>query len=367
MASLFFLRRKGGALLASTLRPRPAAWAALLVLSAFLFSAGAALGQEPRFNWKFATLAPEGVGYAVQIKHVVKPKLEEVGQGDIRIKIYWSGVMGDDAGIIRKMRFGHLNGAGLTGSGSIILCPEMSVLSLPFLFSDYDEVDYVRNNMRDDFESYMETSGAFLFAFIDQGFDQIYSKKYSFTKEEDFRAARFLTWYGPVEEEFYRSLGNNPIPVSFPRVLPSLKDDVGDSFMGPAILVVGSTMFTMFKHVNPTFIRYSPACCVIRMEDWNSLPQEYVDAYYSLRDGIENEFCVQNRRDDKKYLVALSKYGISVTRTDPETMAAIREKVKPVWKELEGRVYPPEVLEKVTTHLKHYRNAKASGREGEVR
>ncbi|MBI9073857.1 MAG: TRAP transporter substrate-binding protein DctP [Desulfatibacillum sp.] len=328
----------------------------------FLLFAGAnAFAQEPRFNWSFATIAPEGVGYAVQIKHLIKPKLEEVSQGDIRIKIFWSGVMGDDAGIIRKMRFGHLNGAGLTGSGSISLCPEMSVLSLPFLFADYDEVDYVKKNMREDFAQYMEQSGAFLFALIDQGFDQIYSTKYSFNKEEDFQAAKFLTWYGPVEEEFYRSLGNNPIPVSFPRVLPSLKEDMGDSFMGPAILVVGSTMFTMFKHVNPSFIRYSPASCVVRMEDWNSLPKEYVDAYYSLRDDIEEEICIQSRRDDKKYLVALSKYGITVTRTDPETLAIIREKVVPAWKNLEGRVYPREVLEKVTTHLEQYRNAKKSG------
>ena len=365
MASLSFSCKKGDTRLLPLARPSRVVWLGCIIVCLIAFG-GNALGQEPRFNWRFATMAPEGVGYAVQIKHVVKPKLEEVGQGDIHIKIFWSGVMGDDAGIIRKMRFGHLNGAGLTGSGSISLCPEMSVLSLPFLFSDYDEVDYVRKNMRDDFEGYMEKSGAFLFALIDQGFDQIYSTQYSFTKEEDFQNAKFLTWYGPVEEEFYRGLGNNPIPVSFPRVLPSMKEDMGDSFMGPAILVVGSTMFTMFKHVNPSFIRYSPASCVVRMEDWSSLPREYVDAYYSLRGEIEEEFCIQSRRDDKKYLVALSKYGIRIDRTDPETLSSIKKKVLPVWKELEGRIYPPEVLEKVSAHLEQYRSAKTTAQAGDV-
>ena len=336
--------------------------AVIIVSIALLFLAcpAAYAGDSPRFKWKFATLAPKGVGYAPLIKHVLIPKLEEISHGDVEIKIYWSGVMGDDLGIIRKMRFGHLNGAGLTGGGSIKLCPEMAVLSLPFLFNNYEEVDYVKEKMRPDFVRYMENSGAFLFALIDQGFDQIYSTKWSFSQEKDFHSARFLTWYGLMEEEFFKGLGKSPVPVSFSRVLPSLQDDLGDAVMGPAILVVGSTMFTTFKYVNPVKIRYSPAACVIRMEDWKSLPNEYVDKYYDCVGEVEGKFTEAIRRDEKIYMVAFKRYGLTVARTEPEALKAIREQTLPMWEKLADKVYPKAVLDQVLVHLNEFRSRQDS-------
>lgn len=334
-----------------------AAWPCVLLIFflVLLFPGQAAPADSPRFQWKFATLAPRGMGPSVQLEHLVKPRLKEVSKGDIKIIVYWSGVMGDDLGIIRKMRFGHLNGAGLTGRGVTNLSPEMSVMSLPFLFKDYGEVDYVRDKMRPDFTRFMERSGMFLFTLVDQGFDQTYSTKWDFTRAKDFQTARFLTWFGPMEEEFFKGLGSNPVPVSFSRMLSGLKDDMGDSVMGPAILVVGSQMFTVVKYANSSKIRYSPAACVIRMEDWSLLPQEYVDKYHELRADIESKFCATMRKDDKRYLIALKKYGISVVQTEETTLEIIRKKTMPMWQKLAGKIYPQKVLDQVLGHLEQYR------------
>jgi len=124
--------------------------------------------KPPRFYWKFGTMAPDGVGYSNQINTYVMPLVTSVSRGDVKVKVYWGGAMGDDQDIMRKMRFGYLNGAGLSGQGVTFLCPETSVLSLPFLFNDYEEVDVIVKQMGSRFESYMEKSGVFLFSWLDQ-------------------------------------------------------------------------------------------------------------------------------------------------------------------------------------------------------
>ncbi len=333
---------------------------AALSLAVFLFFLGFAqmafaAGQEETFDWKFATVAPQGVGYANQLTHLILPVVEEVSGGHIKIKVYWGGAMGEDRDIIRKMRFGHLNGAGLTGYGTTLLCPEMAVLELPFLFESYAEVDYLRNKMRPRFEEYMAKSGAFLFGWIDQDFDQIYSSKYKMNRLEDFKKARFLTWFGPLEEDLLKRLGANPIPVSVTRISPTLKEGMADSAICPAIFVVGSQIFTVIKYANPMKIRYSPAVTVIDMNDWKSLPEKYVTKYYDLRDDLESRFNYEMRRDSKKFFIAIQKYGIQEVHTSPEDLEAIKQASRPLWDKLAGHLYPRELLDSVVSTLEEFR------------
>ena len=53
------------------------------------------------------------------------------------------GIQGDEPVVIRKMRIGQLHGGGFAGPSMSQILPDILALQLPFLFRDYNEVDFV--------------------------------------------------------------------------------------------------------------------------------------------------------------------------------------------------------------------------------
>ena len=205
--------------------------------------------------WKFATIAPKGIGLGNSIRSILIPAIEEGSDHTIKIDVYWGGVMGDEADYQQKMRLGQIQGTGISGMAATIFCPEMSVLELPFMFNSWAEVDYIKKVMREDFEKLHEKYGYMLAAWNDQGFDQFYSTKYPLNALAQFEKAKFGSWYGEVEVKFLETLGSNPIPVSVAEAVPAIRQKVADSMVGPSFYIVATQMYPNVKYVNPINVR----------------------------------------------------------------------------------------------------------------
>ncbi|WP_028313928.1 TRAP transporter substrate-binding protein DctP [Desulfatibacillum aliphaticivorans] len=325
-----------------------------LIAAAFVPGANA---EEQQTYWKFATLAPDGVGWAKQIKIHVLPAVEEVTDGSIKIKIYWGGVMGDDEDIIKKLRIGQLDGVGLSGQGVTLACKPMSVVELPFLFRSWEEVDYIKEKMRAQFDQLLADDGYMALAWNDQDFDQMYSTKSPLANLDDFRAAKFITWYGPVEEALLTNLGAYPVKVNVPEAATSVRQGIVDAAIAPAAFVVGSQLYAKIPYVNPIKVRYSPSLILLSMDVWEDLPDEYKEEFFKRRPDVEKKYCEAVRKDNEKSLAALIKYGLKETKMTEEDFAIVRERATAIWDELAGEEYPEEVLEEVKGHLADYRKA----------
>jgi len=309
-----------------------------------------------RYCFKLASLAPKSIGWAKHIQEIIHPALKKATNGNVELNWFWGGVMGNDKDYIQKMKIGQLHGAAFSGQGVVLVCPEMAVLELPFLFNNYDEVDYIRKTMISTFDRYVESRGYKLIVWADQDFDQIYSVKYKMDRLEDFSKARFLTWYGPMEHKLLTTLGSSPVPVNVTEVSPSILQGVGDALIAPAIWVIGSQLYGKFKFVNPVQIRYSPTAVFVTLEAWNSIPKSYQNGIMAMRDKEAYEFRKKTREDSKKSFDAMVDYGLQVSKMTPEELNRLRTASLKVWDEMAGKDFPKELLDEVITHLKHYRS-----------
>ena len=74
---------------------------------------------------KIATLAPEGTewhGLLVELGQ----RWQQATKGEIRLRIYPSGVVGDERDMIRKMRIGQIQGAAISNEGMTEINPYFS-------------------------------------------------------------------------------------------------------------------------------------------------------------------------------------------------------------------------------------------------
>ena len=83
--------------------------ALLLVLSSL------SVWADETYVLKFATLAPQGSTWA-NILVDWAAKVEKESQGRLKFKLYPGGVSGDEPDVLRKIRFGQLQGGRLDGS-----------------------------------------------------------------------------------------------------------------------------------------------------------------------------------------------------------------------------------------------------------
>ena len=76
-----------------------------LILVCLLIVSTARAG-EPKYYWKTATLAPNKIGWSRLMKEVIFPEVEKATNGELKVKVYWGGIMGDESDYIEKMRDG---------------------------------------------------------------------------------------------------------------------------------------------------------------------------------------------------------------------------------------------------------------------
>ena len=309
--------------------------------------------------WKVATIAPRGMGMSILWEKEVLPKVKEATKGAVQYKIYWSGVMGDNAEMVRKMKAGDLEAAGLDALGTSMAAKEFSVLQLPFLFSSYDEVDYVRAKMLPSFKKALERNGFCLLMWLDQDFDQIYSSKYELSDPKQFAHAMFFNYGGTLEKKVYEALGAKTAAQEPPdKVVTQVKSGAVDSGMAPAMWVAATQLYPSFRYVNTVKMRYSPGVVVCTKKARSSISEENWKKLESLSQDLTKGFLEGIRRDNAKCLAGMVKYGLKSVSMTPENEEALRKATRPVWDELAGNLYSKELLKEVESRLKEFSKKK---------
>jgi TRAP-type C4-dicarboxylate transport system substrate-binding protein len=339
--------------------------AVLLALGLFMLIPKNLQAQET-ITWRIATLAPQGVGWAHQVSEVILPAVEKASNGNLRLRIFWGGVRGDDADYLRMMSTGQIQGAGFSGQGAVLACPEFAVVELPFLFNDYDEVDYIRQRMTPTFDYYFSQHGIKLLFWVDQDFDQIYSSTSPLATLEDFRKANFVTWYGPIEQAVFDALGVKTTPMSVPQISAAWRAGKVDSGISPAIWMVGAQLYTVVRYVNPIKIRYAPVIIAVSMDAWNSLPKAYQDGIWEQRDDAVARFTAGTRRDNARSVEAMIGYGLTETKMTPAEFARLHKQAVSIYSELADDVYPVGLLQELMRYLAEFRKDRPGAQTLEV-
>ena len=135
-----------------------------------------AVEEAKKYKIKIATLAPEGSSWMKRF-HEASRVIENRSQGRLKIKVYAGGIMGDEADIIRKIRIGQLHGAAVTGVGLGIIQPAVRVLDLPFLFESDEELDFIREQLDEEFDQKFEERGYVLLGWGEVGWIHVFSKR----------------------------------------------------------------------------------------------------------------------------------------------------------------------------------------------
>ena len=146
-------------------------------------------------------------------------KWAEISGNSIDLRIYPGGIVGDEEEMIRKIRIGQLNAAALSGLGINQISPSILTLYIPFMLRDDDEVEYILNEMSDDFKENLADNGYTVISWIMGGWIYLFSKQ-PVVSPEDLMSQKLLI--PPNDQSLvqaWRETGFNVVELSLADIM----------------------------------------------------------------------------------------------------------------------------------------------------
>jgi len=294
-----------------------------LILLVFLVQPGSAAPPDQAVHViKWGTIAPENTVWG-HITMQASKEMEERSGGRIKNIWYFGGVMGDEPDMIRKARINQLQGMALLTIGISKLLPELTSLSLPFLFNNYDEVDCVFAQVWPMVEEIADQKGYVVLGRADVGFSVFFTKD-NLEDPKQLKKTKVWKWSGldlPMEELAGWIFGmTNFVSLSLPDVLTALQTGMVDTVYATYYSAVALQWQTQFKYMTDVDAlggAYAPALLLIKKDIFNSMPP---DLQKIVRETCDKHFTglrLGLRKDEAQAKQELVKRGIKFTRIDP--------------------------------------------------
>lgn len=269
---------------------------------------------------KIATLSPPGSAWMVAME-AAGERIAAETEGRVALRFYPGGVMGDDTAVLRKIRFGQLQGAALTTGALQNDFTDVQLYNLPMLFNDFDEVDALRAQFDPELLAGLEEAGWVAFGFAEAGFAYAMSKAEVTTLPE----ARALKVWSPSDDEgaeaALRGFGLTPVPLGIADVLPGLQTQLIDAIAAPPVGAVALQWFTQLRAVLDLPFMYVYGTLALQRKAFERLS---VDDQAVLRRVLSDTFAAigaRNRADHEQAMVALKDQGLRFLAPSPEARA----------------------------------------------
>jgi len=322
------------------------------VLMIILFQAGIK-GEE--YEIKFATLATEGSTW-MNVMNELNDDIQKSTNGKLKFKIYSGGVFGDEKEVLGNMRFGQVHCAGFAGNGLGMILPEIRVLELPYLYKNYNEIDYINERFYDRFSESFEKKGFVLLGWAEVGFVHIFTKTPVSNIEDIKNLKRLWAWEGdPLAEATFRAFGVSPIQLPLLDVSTSLQTGLIDVVYTSPLAAIALQWFTRVKYMISEPMVNACGALLIDKKYFDRMPS---DLQITLKEKCRNymrKLVILSREDNKKSIEVLKENGIEVIKLGEESEKEFEKIGVEVRNKLVGKLYSKEFLDEILTALYEFR------------
>ncbi len=293
---------------------------------------------------KLGTLAPKGSTWETLLKQMGQ-EWSTLSNGQVTLRIYAGGTLGNEGDMVKKMRIGQLQSAALTSIGLHDVSPDPQALDVPMMIEDVAQLDYVRAKIADKLEKGIEAKGYVVLSWSEIGFVRFFSTK----KYESVNALRqggkVFCWEGdPASADAWRAGGFKPVVMSSTDIVPSLQTGLIDTVSISPLYAFTSQMFQKAKFMIDTPWASLTGAMVVKKDAWEKIPAELRVKLMAIARETGKKIDLEVRRMDIEAMKSMQSQGLQVVKGDPAQMMAA---AKAAWTVIRGRVVPVAIFDEV--------------------
>jgi TRAP-type C4-dicarboxylate transport system substrate-binding protein len=290
-----------------------------------------AYGAKNEFTLKGATVAPPNTPWSQLLKQY-KKLVRKGSEKRIKVKVYLGGTKGDEQSIVRQVRKGTLQAAGVSTGAMSVVVPEIDIFELPYLFDSAEQADRVLDAVRPLVAEILEAKGFKLIMYSENGYRCFGSKK-PLRTPADLKAYKMRSQESPSHLAMYAALGASARPISVGEVLPALQTGNVDGFDNTALFTQAASWHQGIQHFTVSNHIYQPALLILNKAFYDSLPAELQSTVIPT----SNELEVRGRKGIRALTPLLLKnfeqQNVTVYKLTDSELEAFRKTTRPAWDE----------------------------------
>lgn len=295
---------------------------------------------------KLATLAPEGTDWHGMLIEMGQEWKKE-SKGAVQLKIYPSGVIGDERDMVRKMRIGQIHAAGITTEGLTEIVPDFSAFFVPLAFQSLEDVQNVTDALLPDLEKQIESKGFKLLYLSDLGWAYWFSTTELRTPNH-LKNKKIFTWAGDFKwEQTWKKAGYSPVSLASTDILSGLQTGLIDAMPTMPIYALAQQSFGIVNHMLDLKWGVLMAGIIIDLKTWNRIPEKYHEELVAITQKIQTDYKSSNQEAENNAITAMKQYGLKVHSITEEEKKMWQEQVNKMESYLRGNIIPETVYDKV--------------------
>jgi len=322
----------------------------LIIAALALNLALAATAQPVRVN--LGTLAPRGSVYHQSLQSLA----ETWRTNGVKLTIYPDGTQGGEADMVRLMRVGSLQAGLLTAVGLSEIEPGVTGLqSVPLLFRDFGEVEYVNEKLRSTMEQRFAEKGFVVLFWVDAGWVRYFSKEPILTPA-DLKRMKLFCWAGDNDTaHIMKNAGYNPVPLETSDILPGLQTGLINATMAPPIFALAGQLDLRAPHMLNLNIAPLVGACVIKKSTWEKIPETARESLLAAARLAGEAIRASSRKESDEAVTAMKKRGLIVHDLDAAQRENWQTETEKLYPEIRGRLVPADIFDEVLQLVKDYR------------
>ena len=333
-------------------------------LMASALTATQAARAQAAVSLRIGTLVPKNSVYHQQLLELGEAWRAAQG-GGARFSVFTDGSQGGEAELARRMRIGQLQGALMSVVGLREIEPSISALqSLPLLFRNWDEVDYVREKMRPAMEKKFLDRGFVVIGWGDAGWVRFFSKEPGRLRPDDYKGMKFFAWGSePEQQAIMKSLGYTPVPLETSDILPAIQTGMIDVVPSTPYFALASAGVRRPRG-QMLEINWAPivGALVVTRKAWDEMsPAGTAGAARVRRRSVPASRCAAQRPRSRS-IEAVDAMTQARPRGEPAdapiSCSEWNELAERLYPRIRGTMVPADTFDEVFAHLKAYRDGK---------
>ncbi len=306
---------------------------------------------------KIATLAPQNSEWAEKFQKG-SIEIQERTENRVKLKFYWGGAQGNAKKILQKIKIRQLHGGTFSPTDFQEVYPDLNIYGLPFLFKDFDEVDYVRDRVDDQLEQGFKNLGFNTYGFAGGGFAYILSNE-PIREYEDLKNKKIWLPQGDlISYEAMRSLNLLPVPLPMTDVLTGLQTGLIDIVAIPPVVALALQWHTKISYITRVPVLYAMGFLAIDSKIINRINTHDQKVLNEVINRIYSEVDSDSQQDSENAYEALSKIGIQEIHFDGDEYQKLTDLLEePTKKMANDGFYSLELFNEIKMYIDDFRKS----------
>jgi len=303
---------------------------------------------------KLGTLVAEGSPWHTMLVKM-NQDFTKISGGAVKFNIYAAGVLGDEPDLVKKLRIGQLQAAGLSAVGLALVDDGAMSMHLPLLFDSDAELDWVRNRMTAKLEADIAKKGFILLTWTDGGWVRFFSKK-AFRTPDELRKIKLFVWAGDQKSlDLYTAGKFRPVPLAATDMLISLQTGLIDALDTVPLAALINQWFGLANQMLD--LRWAPlmGSVIVAKPAWAKIPADQQVKMLAAAKGAARQMRSEIWKLDADAIPAMAKRGLTVNKIDAATRADWQKEVEAFWPAMRGKMGSAAYFDEVMRLRAEYR------------